>query len=658
MPPEEILRSLVTIIAAGTATVFVLQKLKVPSLVGFLVAGALIGPYGLRVAGDTAVIETLAQVGVILLLFTIGIEFSVKKLAGMKKAVAVAGGLQVLMTIALAAGISYVFLHNSGKALLIGFLVSLSSTAIVLKITGEAGETDSPHGRLLLGILIFQDLCVVLLLLLVPVLAGAGQPGAGPALRNIALMVLKAFLILGSILLSSRWLIPGLLRQVVRTRSRELFIMTIILLCIAIALLTSEAGLSLALGAFLAGLAISESEYSHQATSDILPFKESFMGLFFVSIGMLLDMGFVVHHALGVIGVVLAILIIKTVTGTVSASLAGAPARISLQAGLGLAHIGEFSFILALAGRNYGLLSYSSYQLFLSASVITMLMTPFLLKSGGAWAEKIVGAMPGPLPLAEGPGRLEGHVIVIGFGLNGRNLARVLSEAAVPYVVLDLNSETVREMRTKGEPIYYGDGTSAVILNRLGIKSARLLVVAISDPASTRRIVAIARSENRRIHIIVRTRYVSEMDDLKALGADQVIPEEFETSIEIFSQVLDRYKFPPHVISEMADLVRSGSYTALRRVELPRRLLFPSCEWLPKIELDGIRLPEDSPHAGRTIGELQVRSWTGVTIIAVRRGSDVFTNPQPGLRLEAGDIILFTGDRAAMDSAEKFLKGE
>ena len=682
MPTEEILRSLVIIIAASTATVFLLQKLKVPSLVGFLIAGALIGPYGLRIASDTAVIETLAEVGVILLLFTIGIEFSLKKLAGMKKAVAVGGGLQVLMTIALAAGISYMFLHNPGKALLIGFLTALSSTAIVLKVTDQAGETDSPHGRLMLGILIFQDLCTVLLILLVPVLAGAGQPGAGqpgivPALENIGLMVLKASLIIGFVLLSSRWLIPGLLHQVVRTKSRELFIMTIILLSIAIALLTSEFGLSLALGAFLAGLAISESEYAHQATSDILPFKESFMGLFFVSIGMLLDMGFVVHHAIGVIAVVLSILVIKSATGTVSAFLAGAPARTSLQAGLGLAHIGEFSFILAVAGKNNGLLGYGSYQLFLSASVLTMLATPFLLKYGRPFAEMAVASGPfrflfgkagwlapgRPTPgwlAPEGVGpatRLQGHVIIIGFGLNGRNLARVLREADVPYVVLDLNSETVREMGAKKEPIHYGDGTSVEILEKLGIKSARLLVVAISDPASTRRIVAVSKGENRKIYIIVRTRYVSETDDLKALGADEVIPEEFETSIEIFSRVLDRYKFPPHVIAEMAERVRSGSYTALRRVEMPRQCLFPACEWLPEIEMDGIRLPEGSPHAGRTIGEMKVRSRTGATIIAVRRDSGVHTNPRPDFRLKAGDIILFTGDRASMDSAEKFFQG-
>lgn len=658
MPPEEILKSLVIIIAASTAIVFLLHKLKVPSLVGFLIAGALIGPYGLGIAGDTRVVEVLAEVGVILLLFTIGIEFSLKKLEGMKKAVVTAGGLQVLVTIVLAAGVSYLLIDNPRKALLIGFLTALSSTAIVLKIIDQRGETDSPHGRLMFGILIFQDLCVVLLMLLIPVLAGSGLN-----IGDITLKVLKAALIVGFILFSSQKLIPGLLYQIVRTRSRDLFIMTIILLSFAIALLTSEFGLSLALGAFLAGLAISESEYAHQATADILPFKESFMGLFFVSVGMLLDVSFVFHHAFLVMAAVVAIFVVKLATGVLSASLSGAPPKTSLQVSLGLAHIGEFSFILALAGRNYGLLGSEFYQLFLSASVITMLLTPFLLESGPALSDWVAakGLFKKALRLAtygEEPGeRIENHVIIIGFGLNGRNLARVLREAGVPYVVLDLNSETVREMRPKGEPIYYGDGASAEILEKLGIKSARLLVVAISDPASTRRIVAVSRSANPEIHIVVRTRYVSEMDDLKELGADEVIPEEFETSIEIFARVLDIYNFPSHVILEMINRIRSDNYTALRKVELPRKCLFPSCEWLPEIEMDGLRLPKDSPFSGKTIGEMQVRSKAGVTIIAVRRNSSVYINPPPDFRLSGGDIIMFTGDRKSMAYAIKYFQG-
>ena len=242
-------------------------------------------------------------------------------------------------------------------------------------------------------------------------------------------------------------------------------------------------------------------------------------------------------------------------------------------------------------------------------------------------------------------------MIIVGFGLNGRNLARVLKEAEIPYVVLEMNSDTVREMKKKGDPIYYGDGSSKEILHKMGIERARLLVIAISDPVSTRRIVAIARSENPDLYILVRTRYLIEVDDLKALGADEVIPEEFETSIEIFSRVLHRYNFPGNVIFDMIEKIRSDSYTALRNVELPKRNLFDKCEWIPEMEIEGYRIPEGSHMVEKTITELQVRKKTGATIIAIRRGPKVHTNPEPAFKFKEGDIVLFTGDREKMNAA-------
>jgi CPA2 family monovalent cation:H+ antiporter-2 len=248
-------------------------------------------------------------------------------------------------------------------------------------------------------------------------------------------------------------------------------------------------------------------------------------------------------------------------------------------------------------------------------------------------------------------------VVIIGFGLNGRNLARVLKEADIPYVILEMNIDTVRDMKKKEEPIYYGDGTSDEILHKLSITDARLLVLAISDPASSRRIVSIARHANRNLYIVVRTRYLAEVDDLRDLGADEVIPEEFETSIEIFSRVLFKYNFPTNVILDMVDKVRSDSYTVLRNVDLPKRHLFEKCEWLPNIEIEGFRIPEESFLAGKSIAEIQIRSQTGVTVIAVRREADVFTNPDPGFRFNTGDIILFTDEREKMITALHFFTG-
>ncbi|MFZ6017215.1 MAG: cation:proton antiporter [Nitrospirota bacterium] len=569
----DFLKSLVVIFGVSALVVFLLHRLKIPSLVGFLIAGIIIGPHGLGMVKDVHAVELLAEIGVILLLFTIGIEFSMAKLIRMKKAVIGGGGIQVLLTILLSAIAAYLTTENINKSVFFGFLIALSSTAIVLKMLTESGEVDSPHGRMMVGILIFQDLCVVPLMLLIPVLSGKSIN-----IMDIAIKMGKAILIIAIVLLSARWIVPGLLHQVVHTRSRELFIITIILLCLGIALLTSSFGLSLALGAFLAGLIISESEYAHQATSDILPFKDSFIGLFFVSVGMLMNIGYMSDNCLRIAMAVTLIFGLKIITGMFSALIIGSPLRTGIHTGLGLAQIGEFSFVLAIAGKATGIITEDFYQVFLSSSAVTMTMTPFVLKaapsvSGWIASRHLLKRVDRLKKLErEGfPRKRHGHVIIIGFGLNGRNLARVLKEAEIPYVVLEMNSDTVREMKKKGELIYYGDGTGKEILHKLSIEKARLLVIAISDPVSTRRIVSIARHENPNIYIIVRTRYVAEVDDLRALGANEVIPEEFETSIEIFSRVLHQYHFPNNVILDMVDKIRSDSYTALRSVEFPKK---------------------------------------------------------------------------------------
>ncbi len=653
------LESLEIILIASAVVVFLLHKLRVPSLVGFLVAGVIIGPYGSGLIKNVHAVETLAEIGVILLLFTIGIELSIARLLRMRKAVIAGGGLQMALTIAVsfAAG-SFVF-GKIGDALFFGFLVALSSTAIVMKVLAEKGETDSPHGRIMVGILIFQDLCIVPLMLLTPVLGGEGVLAL-----DIAIKLGKAALIIVVVLVSARWFVPGLLHQVVRTNSRELFITTIIILCMGIALLTSKFGLSLALGAFLAGLIISESEYAHQAMSDILPFKDSFIGLFFVSVGMLMDLGFMLDNWQKIIAAVLIIFILKIATGIAASLLIGTPLRTSLHAGIGLAQVGEFSFVLAATGKASGLITDEYYQVFLSAAVLTMMATPFILNAAppvSVWITsrrliRKIGLMK-VIHEAEGyPRRKRDHVIIIGFGLNGRNLARVLKETEIPYVVLEMNSDTVRDMKKKGEPIYYGDGTSKEILHKLGIDRAKLLVIAISDPASTRRMVAIARHENPNLEIIVRTRYIAEIDDLKALGASEIIPEEFETSIEIFSRVLHKYHFPNNIILDMIDRVRSGSYSALRNVELTKMRLFENADWMPEMEIEGFRIPHGSPLAGQSIGALQVRKKTGATVIAVRRGPLVHTTPEPDFRFIEDDIILYTGDRRSMRAAEAYFK--
>jgi len=649
----EFLKTLVIIFGVSASVIFLLHKLRIPSIVGFLTAGVLLGPHGFGLIRDIREVELLAEIGIILLLFTIGLEISLKNLKRIRSAVLGGGLSQVLLTLLATAAIAYPFLQRWNTSLFAGFLVALSSTAIVMKMLFDRGEIDSPHGRLSIGILIFQDLCVVPLILLIPILSGASG-----SFIELLWTLLKSATIIFVVIFGARWLVPNILHQIVHTRSRELFVITIILLCLGTALFTSWLGLSLALGAFLAGLIISESEYAYQAISDILPFKDSFNGLFFVSIGMLMNLSFLRENMLLILIGVAIILLLKIFTGSFSVYLIGHPLRISLQAGIHLAQVGEFSFVLAMAGKSAGLISESHYQLFLSASVITMILTPFLFQASpsiSAWvsSKKLLDRLDRMRKRSEKeilfPGK-EDHVIIIGFGLNGKNLAEVLRETSIPYAVLDLNSETVREMRKRGEPIFYGDGTRPEILHKLGLASARMLVVVISDPASTRRIVRLARKENPRIYIIVRTRYTAEVEDLLQLGANEVIPEEFETSIEIFAKVLHRYQVPRNLLFDQIERIRSGSYEALRRVELPVKSLPEKCEIITDIETETYLIREQTPAAGHTIRDLKIRSRTGATVIAVRRDGEILPSPDPDFVFKTGDIVYLIGER------EKVLK--
>ncbi len=656
---HEYLFSLVIVFGVSAAVVYLLGKIRVPSIVGFLLAGLIAGPHGLALVHDIKMVESVAEIGVVLLMFVIGLEFSLKNLMQMRGLVVGGGFLQVALTILIIALIASLgFRQALAAAVFDGFLVALSSTAIAIKLLQDRGELNAPHGMASLGILIFQDLCVVPFMLLIPILAGTG----GSAL-DILMTLGKAVVFIAGILLASRWAVPQILHQVVHTKSRELFVITIIMLCLGTAILTAELGLSLALGAFIAGLVISESEYSSQAVSDILPLKESFSALFFISIGMLLDLSFAMSNAVVVCGIVLIIIFVKVIATAVAAYGAGQALRPSLQTGFCLAQVGEFSFVLAAAGKAAELISNEMYQLFLSASVFTMMLTPLFVVTSSRLAEGVLWLRPmqaldkyrKTLTQELYPETLLGHVIIVGFGLNGRNLAGVLRDADIPYVVLEMNNSTVRKMREKGEPIFFGDGTSPEILHHLHIHSARILVIAISDAAATRRVVQIARHENPQLRIIVRTRYLAEMDDLKAVGANEVIPEEFETSVEIFARVLHHYHVPKNIINQRIEQIRDDNYTMLRGVRLPMKTLSERQVFLKGLHTETYQILKGARANGLSIKALRLRAETGATILAVQRGSDIHQNPSPDFHLHADDMLLLIGSRESVEKATEYL---
>jgi CPA2 family monovalent cation:H+ antiporter-2 len=654
------LKSLVIVLGISAFVVFILHRIKIPSIVGFLLAGMLLGPHGLHIIRDTETIQVLAEIGVILLLFTIGLEFSLSRFLKMRFEVFGIGGLQVLITILLTAFSAYVWfgIADYNTAIFIGFMVSLSSTAIVMKLISDRAEVDAPHGRITIGMLIFQDLCVVPFMLFIPILSG----GAG--LTRITFAIGEAVAIIIIVLFSARWLVPNILHRIVHTKSRELFVITILIICFGIAFLTSEFGLSLALGAFLAGLVISESEYSQEATSTILPFRDGFSGLFFISMGMLLNMSFLVDNLYFIVMLSGGIIAFKILSGFVPMYLLGRPLRTSIQSSLNIAQVGEFSFILALAGLSAGLITDDIYQNFLSAAVLTMLITPLLMQFSPLIAARLsslnllkrLERIKSLSEDGEYPRKLRDHIVIVGFGFNGRNLARVLREVKIPYVVLELNIDTVLHMKKQGENIFYGDGTKTHVLKSLRIKMAKGLVVAISDPPSCRSIVSTARRLNPELFIIARTRYIVEVDDLLELGADEVIPEEFETSVEIFSRVLARYQIPRNEISNFIDIIREDGYKALRHTDQSvLSPLFSGSRALSKVDVELYAITENSPALGRSIEEMKFRTLTGATIIAIERSKSMHTSPDPKSVFEAGDIVFITGTRKDINRALLYL---
>jgi monovalent cation:H+ antiporter-2, CPA2 family len=563
-PGIPLLRDLVVLVAVAIPVVILMNRLRVPTLVGFLLTGIFIGPHALGLVHQVDAVRTLAEVGAVLLLFAVGLELSLSRIVRMGRTVLRGGAGQVLGTLLVVGAITMLMGTGFNRAVLAGALVALSSTAVILKVYADRAELDSAHGRVVVAILLFQDLCVVPFMILLPLLAGAGE-GPKAIVRAVALAALAVVLFIAV----GRYLVPWVLARVVALRNQEIFTLVVLAIALGAAWATSLFGLSLALGAFLAGLLIAESEYGLQALSDVLPFRDAFSGIFFTSVGMLLDAGYVAAHPLLVASAAAGIIIVKALVGYGVVKMVRRSSRAGVIAGIGLAQIGEFSFVLANLSASLGLLSTDEYQLFLGASILTMLVAPFAVAAAPGIADRLLvyRAMP-TMEFATREVRaaqpLTDHVIIIGYGLNGQNLARVLRKSGIAYAILESNGQVVRRARMEREPIFFGDGTRGEVQERVGIKRARVAVFAIASLSDERRGVAIARQLNPNVHIVARTRYVAEMQELQKLGANEVVPEEFETSIEIFARVLQRYDVPKARIQLAAEEARSDHYELLR----------------------------------------------------------------------------------------------
>jgi len=644
----KILNDIIVIFGLAILVLYLFNRLRIPAILGFFVTGAVAGPYGLQLVKNIHEVEVLAEIGVILLLFSIGIEFSLEQLEKIKRLVLLGGGLQVGFTIILTGLLGSIFGLPWGQSFFMGFLTALSSTAIVLKILQNNAEVNTPHGNNVLGMLIFQDIIIVPMLLLLPLLAGTSSN----ILADIGILLIKGVIVILLAIIAAKWIVPFILHNSAKSKNSELFLLSIMAICLTVAWLTSQAGLSLALGAFLAGLIISETEYSHQALGNIIPFRDAFTSFFFVSIGMLLNTGVFSETPLLIFGLTLIVILIKAVLVVLIVLVfLKYPLRSALLAGFSLAQIGEFSFILAQAGIKNGLLAPNHYQLFIGVSILTMALTPYLIMFSPKLAHYLTGLKAletirdKHLQEAEEKITLTNHLVIVGFGLNGRHLKKVAEMSRIPYLVLEINPETVRTERKKGTPIYYGDPSQDIILEHINIKEARAAVIAISDSAATQRIVDAIRKKNPHMYILARTPYLKEVQPLYALGASEVIPQEFETSIEIFSRVLSKYLVPRDEIERIIQEIRSDGYEMLRDLSLDSQK--SGAEkinlHLSDVEISTLRVCPQSFLVNKTLKEVNLRQNHGITILALRRDKKIIPNPHGDTKIHAGDLLMVLG---------------
>ena len=641
---DGLLRDLVLIFLAAGLVLTLFNRVGLPMIVGLLVTGVGIGPHGLGIVNEPGQVELMADIGIMLLMFSIGLDFTPDRIRELVST-AKLGVFQMLFCIAVVSVAGVLFLDRWAEAVFLGFLVAHTSSTLMMKLFIERGEIRTPQLRLGLGISITQDLSVVPMLLVVPMMA-KGEWAAAP----IGLEVLRAGVSILVALALGRWVVPVCMHSVMKARSRELHLIFLFVICLGTAWGATAVGLPVSLGAFLAGLSIAGTQYSNQTLAEVVPFRDLLVSLLFISIGMLLDIGGVWGIALPAAGMVAGVLAVKFLSGFVPTLLWGSPLRIATVVGLAMAQIGEFSFVLMHVGRDQGLLSETLFQLFLLVAIVTMLLNPFLVSAGGrvtGWlaAVPLLGRMDGRA-MVEGqrPGtELENHVVICGFGLNGRNMVRALQSLGMPYTALELNPESVRAAQQRGESVHFGDATRVEILQSVRIEAARVYVVAISDASATRQTVQLARRLNPGLEIIVRTRNLEEIGPLRELGADQVIAEEFETSLEILAQTLHSYHLPRQNIEMMLQGFRGNAYQALRgpaALTAGRTML---ADMLPTIEIESVSIGADSPAADRTLAELNLRARTGTTVLGVHRERQMTTIPPADFVIEAGDVLVLGG---------------
>ena len=628
------------------------HKIKLPSVMGYLIAGVLIGPYGLKLISDVVSVKELAELGVVLLLFVIGLEFSLGRLLKNLASILGIGGLQLGLTTALVWLISREMGFQQNQSIAFGLIVALSSTAIVLKMITDRAEIDTLHGKLCIGTLLFQDLCVVPIMLLIPLLAQSEMNSGA----DFLFAMIKSLAAVVAIFFLSKLIVPKALTWIARVGNKEHLTLSVLFIILATGWVSQKTGLTLAMGALIAGMIISESEYNHQIILDILPLRDYFSSIFFISVGMLLQMQVFMSSMWICLGLFVVVVLIKGGLAGLACLLVRVPMRISFVVGMRLAQVGEFSLILSAMALDQGLFDSHQYQLLLIVSILSMLFAPLMIQASSVLSMKIFSQWQTSATNSNEKPALKAHVIIVGYSLGGRTLAQVLLETQIPFMVLDLNGEQVKRALTEGIITHYGDCTQKETLCRAGLNEAKMIVFSIPDYTVTEKSVRLARKINPEIKIMVRTRLTAQVEELKAAGADEVIPEEFETSIEIFSRVLRDYHIPNNIIEQQVELIRLEGYSMFRGLSLNTESLKKFSTYLTATLTESYLVVQESWACEKVLRDINITDRTGVVVIAVVRKNKAHPNPGSDFAVLSGDIIILFGSHLQLDRAINYLK--
>lgn len=648
---EQVLLELALLFALCVGVAVTFHRFRLPPIVGFLVAGVFVGPNAIGLVRHEDMVRELAEVGIVVLLFAVGLEVPLSQLARLRRVILGGGGLQVVGTVVAAAAVCLLFGIPLPAAVFLGFLLSMSSTAASTKMLVDNGELSAPHGRIVLGINIAQDLAVVPMILLIPLLAVGADAGGGSvldSLRNLGLLVV--------VVVVARLLVRPIVALVCRTRSRELFVLFLATWCLGLAVVTAHLGLSLALGAFLAGILLADSDHHSQAASEVEPFRDAFASLFFVSIGMLFDWQAIVKDP-GTVALCLAAVVVgKAAIVMLAAALLGQPFWVRLRAALTLAQVGEFSFVLVQLGKRSSVLTAEAERIFVVTAVLSIAITPLLYALGRRLANRARGQSDSGR--GGGDVALRDHAIVIGFGPTGRTVVAGLRALGIPVVVSEMNAATVKAEKLNGVPIQLGDATRVAVLKALGIERARMLVLAVNDTGATSRIAQLSRQIAPHVHVLARAVYTAEADSLRKAGANDVVPQELEASVEMLVRVLRRFLVADDEVGRQVREVRRQAGGGERASPTSTLEAARIAEFVPGIGFQIWRVDIGAACAGQSLATSGVRRATGCSVVAVRRDGQNLPVITPETVLQTGDTVVVLGPEARLCDAAAMFVGQ